>query len=151
MTLFVMWPTFSKIYDKAYKPMADGQINLETAYHEAEAPIRMFMAEQMDGNYEYITLFMSMGNMERPDTLADVPTHVLIPAYILHELTVAFKIGIYLYIPFIIIDMVVASILMSMGMMMLPPVQISMPFKLILFVLVDGWGLLIQSLFNSVL
>ena len=151
MTLFVMWPTFSKIYDKAYKPMADGQINLETAYHEAEAPIRMFMAEQMDGNYEYITLFMSMGNMERPDTLADVPTHVLIPAYILHELTVAFKIGIYLYIPFIIIDMVVASILMSMGMMMLPPVQISMPFKLMLFVLVDGWGLLIQSLFNSVL
>ena len=151
MTLFVMWPTFSKIYDKAYKPMADGQINLETAYHEAEAPIRMFMAEQMDGNYEYITLFMTMGNMERPDTLADVPTHVLIPAYILHELTVAFKIGIYLYIPFIIIDMVVASILMSMGMMMLPPVQISMPFKLMLFVLVDGWGLLIQSLFNSVL
>lgn len=151
MTLFVMWPTFSKIYDKAYKPMADGQINLETAYHEAEAPIRMFMAEQMDGNYEYITLFMSMGNMERPDTLADVPTHVLIPAYILHELSVAFKIGIYLYIPFIIIDMVVASILMSMGMMMLPPVQISMPFKLMLFVLVDGWGLLIQSLFNSVL
>lgn len=151
MTLFVMWPTFAKIYDNAYKPMADGTINLETAYKEAEKPLRIFMAEQMDGDYEYITLFMSMGNMERPDTLADVPTHVLIPAYILHELTVAFKIGIYLYIPFIIIDMVVASILMSMGMMMLPPVQISMPFKLMLFVLVDGWGLLIQSLFNSVL
>ena len=109
------------------------------------------MAEQMDGDYEYITLFMSMAKMERPNTLADVPTHVLIPAYILHELKIAFMIGIYLYIPFIIIDMVVASILMSMGMMMLPPVQISMPFKLILFVLVDGWGLLIQSLFNSVL
>ena len=92
-----------------------------------------------------------MAKMERPNTLADVPTHVLIPAYILHELKIAFMIGIYLYIPFIIIDMVVASILMSMGMMMLPPVQISMPFKLILFVLVDGWGLLIQSLFNSVL
>ena len=151
MTLFVMWPTFSQIYTNAYKPMADGQINLETAYREAEKPVRIFMAEQMDGDYEYITLFMSMAKMERPTTLADVPTHVLIPAYILHELKIAFMIGIYLYIPFIIIDMVVASILMSMGMMMLPPVQISMPFKLILFVLVDGWGLLIQSLFNSVL
>ncbi len=151
MTLFVMWPTFTQIYNNAYKPMADGEINIETAYQEAERPIRIFMAEQMDGDYSYITLFMSMGNMERPNTLADVPTHVLIPAYILHELTIAFKIGIYLYIPFIIIDMVVASILMSMGMMMLPPVQISMPFKLMLFVLVDGWGLLIQSLFNSVL
>ncbi|MCQ2600005.1 MAG: flagellar type III secretion system pore protein FliP [Treponema sp.] len=151
MTLFVMWPTFSQIYTNAYKPMADGQINLETAYREAEKPVRIFMADQMDGDYEYITLFMSMANMERPNTLADVPTHVLIPAYILHELKIAFMIGIYLYIPFIIIDMVVASILMSMGMMMLPPVQISMPFKLILFVLVDGWGLLIQSLFNSVL
>lgn len=151
MTLFVMWPTFSQIYTNAYKPMADGQINLETAYREAEKPVRIFMAEQMDGDYEYITLFMSMAKMERPSTLADVPTHVLIPAYILHELKIAFMIGIYLYIPFIIIDMVVASILMSMGMMMLPPVQISMPFKLILFVLVDGWGLLIQSLFNSVL
>lgn len=151
MTLFVMWPTFSQIYTNAYKPMADGQINLETAYREAEKPVRIFMADQMNGDYEYITLFMSMANMERPNTLADVPTHVLIPAYILHELKIAFMIGIYLYIPFIIIDMVVASILMSMGMMMLPPVQISMPFKLILFVLVDGWGLLIQSLFNSVL
>ena len=89
--------------------------------------------------------------MDKPNDLSDVPTYVLIPAYILHELTVAFKIGIILYIPFIVIDMVVASILMSMGMMMLPPVQISMPFKLMLFVLVDGWGLLTQQLFVSVL
>lgn len=151
MTLFVMWPTFNSIYNKAYKPMADGQIGIEEAYHEAEQPIRIFMAEQMDGDYRYIELFMGMGNMDQPNDLSDVPTYVLIPAYILHELTIAFKIGIYLYIPFIIVDMVVASILMSMGMMMLPPVQISMPFKLMLFVLVDGWGLLIQSLFNSVL
>ena len=92
---------------------------------------------------------MGMSNMDRPETLEDVPTHILIPAYILHELTVAFRIGILLYIPFIIIDMIVASILMSMGMIMLPPVQISMPFKLILFVLVDGWGLLTQQLFVS--
>ena len=94
---------------------------------------------------------MAMANMSQPETPKDVPTYILIPSYILHELTVAFKIGVILYIPFIIIDMVVASILMSMGMMMLPPVQISMPFKLILFVLVDGWGLLTQQLFVSVL
>ena len=94
---------------------------------------------------------MSMAKLDKPNTLADVPTYILVPSYILHELTVAFKIGVILYIPFIIIDMVVASILMAMGMMMLPPVQISMPFKLILFVLVDGWGLLTQQLFNSVI
>ncbi len=94
---------------------------------------------------------MTMAGLERPANASDVPTYVLIPAYILHELTVAFKIGILLYIPFIVIDMVVASILMSMGMMMLPPVQISMPFKLMLFVLVDGWHLLTQQLFVSVL
>jgi flagellar biosynthetic protein FliP len=92
-----------------------------------------------------------MSNLDKPETPSDVPTYILIPAYILHELTVAFKIGVYLYIPFIIIDMVVASILMAMGMMMLPPVQISMPFKLILFVLIDGWGLLTNQLFLSVL
>ena len=92
-----------------------------------------------------------MAKLPKPNNWSDVPTYVLIPSYILHELTVAFKIGVILYIPFIIIDMVVASILMSMGMMMLPPVQISMPFKLMLFVLVDGWGLLTTQLFNSVL
>ena len=151
MTLFVMWPTFNTIYNNAYKPMADGNISIETAFKEAEQPLRIFMAEQMDGNYKYIQLFMGMAKMDQPEDLSDVPTYILIPAYILHELTIAFHIGIYLYIPFIIIDMVVASILMSMGMMMLPPVQISMPFKLVLFVLVDGWGLLVQSLFNSVL
>ncbi len=151
MTLFIMWPTFNSIYQNAYKPMADGKIELAQAYQQAEQPLRIFMAEQMDGNYKYIQLFMGMAKMDQPNDLSDVPTYVLIPAYILHELTIAFWIGIYLYIPFIIIDMVVASILMSMGMMMLPPVQISMPFKLMLFVLVDGWGLLIQSLFNSVL
>ena len=104
----------------------------------------------MGSNTEYISMFMAMGGYERPSTLADVPTHVLVPAYILNELTIAFKIGVILYIPFIVIDMVVASVLMSMGMIMLPPVQISMPFKLMLFVLVDGWGLLTQQLFNSI-
>ena len=151
MTLFAMWPTFTNIYNNSFKPLSDGEIGIEEAYRLAESPARIFMYSQMAGDTSYIATFMNMAKLEKPDTLADVPTHILIPAYILHELTVAFKIGVILYIPFIIIDMVVASILMSMGMMMLPPVQISMPFKLMLFVLVDGWGLLTQQLFNSVL
>lgn len=150
MTLFIMWPTFTDIYNNAYRPMSNGEIGIEDAFAEAEAPLRMFMYRQMGANASYITLFMSIGGLERPETLADVPTYVLVPAYILNELTVAFQIGVLLYIPFIVIDMVVASILMSMGMIMLPPVQISMPFKLMLFVLVDGWGLLTQQLFNSI-
>jgi len=151
LTLFIMWPTFNEIYSKSFKPLSDGQINVEMAFTEAEKPLRLFMYRQMAHDPSNIAMFMSMGKMEKPRTLADVPTRVLIPAYILHELTVAFKIGILLYIPFIIVDMVVASVLMSMGMIMLPPVQISMPFKLILFILVDGWGLLTQQLFNSFL
>ena len=151
LTLFVMWPTFTQIYNNSFKPLSDGQIPIERAFSEAEAPLRIFMYKQMANNTEYISLFMSMGKLEKPETLADVPTYALIPAFILHELTVAFRIGILLYIPFIVIDMVVASILMSMGMIMLPPVQISMPFKLILFILVDGWGLLTQQLFNSII
>jgi flagellar biosynthetic protein FliP len=150
MTIFVMWPTFSTMYEKSFKPLADGTIGIEEAYKEAESPIRVFMYSQMSEDTSYITMFMSMAKLDKPNTLADVPTYILVPAYILHELTVAFKIGVILYIPFIIIDMVVASILMSMGMIMLPPVQISMPFKLMLFVLVDGWGLLTQQLFNSI-
>lgn len=151
MTLFVMWPTFTQMYEKSFKPLSDGTITIEEAVQEVQAPVRLFMYSQMAEDPSYIGTFMVMANLDQPQTLADVPTHVLIPAYILHELTAAFKIGVFLYIPFIIIDMVVASILMSMGMMMLPPVQISMPFKLILFVLVDGWGLLIGQLFLSVM
>ena len=151
MTIFVMWPTFSRIYDNAYKPMSDGTIGIEEAFTLAETPIREFMFVQMEKDTSYISMFMNMAHLEKPDTPADVPTYILIPSYILHELSVAFKIGVLLYIPFIIVDMVVASILMAMGMMMLPPVQISMPFKLMLFVLVDGWGLLTQQLFVSVL
>lgn len=150
MTLFIMWPVFSDIYTNSFKPLSEGQLSVEAAYAEAEAPLRLFMFQQMSGDRTYIRLFMSMGGIGLGETLADVPTYVLVPAYILHELMVAFKIGILLYIPFIVIDMVVASVLMSMGMIMLPPVQISMPFKLMLFVLIDGWGLLTQQLFNSV-
>jgi len=149
LTLFIMWPTFQEVYDKSFKPLSDGKIALEEAYTQAEKPLRIFMYRQMQANPNNIRLFMAMRGLPKPNTLADVPTYVLIPAFILNELTVAFKIGILLFIPFIIIDMVVASVLMSMGMIMLPPVMISMPFKLILFVLVDGWGLLTEQLVRS--
>ena len=149
MTVLIMWPTFSTIYTNSLQPLSAGQINVETAYREAEAPLRIFMYRQMQGRPENIRLFMAMRGMSRPNTLADVPTYILIPAFILSELTVAFKIGILLFIPFIVIDMVVASALMSMGMIMLPPVMISMPFKLILFIMVDGWGMLTEQLVRS--
>jgi flagellar biosynthetic protein FliP len=153
LTLFIMWPTFETIYNNAFRPLADGDISVEAAYREAEAPLRIFMYSQMRNNSsaDNIRLFMAMRGLDRPENLADVPTYVLIPAFILNELTVAFKIGIVLFIPFIVIDMVVASALMSMGMIMLPPVMISMPFKLILFILVDGWGLLTDQIVRSFL
>lgn len=151
MTLFCMWPTFRQIYTDSFQPLSNNEITLTEAIEKAESPIRIFMFRQMGNDKNSIRSFMTMAGLGRPANASDVPTYVLIPAYILHELTVAFKIGILLYIPFIVIDMVVASILMSMGMMMLPPVQISMPFKLMLFVLVDGWHLLTQQLFVSVL
>lgn len=151
MTLFCMWPTFRQIYTDSFQPLSNNEITLTEAIEKAESPIRIFMFRQMGNDKNSIRIFMTMAGLGRPANASDVPTYVLIPAYILHELTVAFKIGILLYIPFIVIDMVVASILMSMGMMMLPPVQISMPFKLMLFVLVDGWHLLTQQLFVSVL
>jgi flagellar biosynthetic protein FliP len=149
LTVFIMWPTFDTIYTNAVRPLADGQISAAEAYREAEEPLRTFMFKQMRTKPQNVELFMSMRGLPRPSSITDVPTYVLIPAFILNELTVAFKIGILLYIPFIVIDMVVASALMSMGMIMLPPVMISMPFKLILFILVDGWGLLTDQLMRS--
>lgn len=149
MTMFIMWPTIDEIYQGAFRPFRDGEIGIETAYEEAIGPMRVFMYRQMREDPESVRLFMRMGGLGRPDNLADVPTRVLLPAFVLHELTVAFKIGILLFIPFIIIDMVVASTLMSMGMIMLPPIMISLPFKLILFVLVDGWNLITQQLVAS--
>jgi flagellar biosynthetic protein FliP len=151
MTIFIMWPTLNTVYTGAIRPLSRGELSVEEAYREAEAPFRIFMYRQMRNHPENIRLFMAMRGLERPNTLADVPTYVLVPAFILNELTVAFRIGIMLFIPFIVIDMVVASALMSMGMIMLPPVMISMPFKLILFILVDGWSLLTDQLVRSFL
>lgn len=149
MTLFIMWPVLTEINDTAYQPFSTGEIGIEEAYSRFESPIRLFMFNQMRNDSSSVALFMRMAEMPKPQTLSDVPTYVLIPSFILHELTVAFKIGILLYIPFIIIDMVVASTLMSMGMIMLPPVMISLPFKLILFILVDGWNLITEQLVAS--
>ena len=149
LTLFIMFPTFNEIYQEAFVPFSEGEIESAELYETASQPIRYFMYRQMAGDSENINLFMNLSGLPKPRTFADVPNYVLIPAFVLHELTVAFRIGIYLYVPFIIIDMVVASVLMSMGMIMLPPVMISMPFKLILFVLVDGWSLLVRQIVVS--
>lgn len=149
LSLFIMWPTLNTVYENSFKPFSDGEIGIEEMYGQAEGPLRVFMYRQMGNDHEMIQLFMRMRGLPKPENFSQVPSYVLIPAYVLHELTVAFKIGILLFIPFIVIDMVVASTLMSMGMIMLPPIMISLPFKIILFVLVDGWGLITQQLIQS--
>jgi flagellar biosynthetic protein FliP len=149
LSLFIMWPTVNTMYENSFKPFAEGEIGIEQMYAQAEGPLRIFMYRQMAKDHEMIQLFMRMRGLAKPKNFSEVPTYVLIPAYVLHELTVAFKIGILLFIPFIVIDMVVASTLMSMGMIMLPPIMISLPFKIILFVLVDGWGMITQQLVQS--
>ncbi len=151
MTFFIMFPTFNEVYEEAFVPLSEGEIGLDEAYENFEGPMRVFMYRQMQGNPDTIRLFMRLADMPRPANLGEVPTHVLVPAFILHEMTVAFQIGILLFVPFIVVDMVVASTLMSMGMIMLPPIMISLPFKLILFVLVDGWTLLTEQLISSFL
>jgi len=149
LTIFIMWPVFDRINADALQPLSRGEIQVSEAYSAAERPLRAFMYAQMADDTDNIRLFMSMRGLPKPNTLADVPTSVLIPAFILNELTRAFEIGILLFIPFIVIDMVVASVLMSMGMIMLPPVMISMPFKIILFVAMDGWDLLTREVIAS--
>ena len=149
LTLFIMWPTLSDVYENGFRPFSDGDISIEEMYDNTVGPLRLFMYRQLDGDHESIGLFMRMRKLPQAENFSQVPTYVLIPAFVLHELTVAFKIGILLFVPFIIIDMVVASTLMSMGMIMLPPIMISLPFKLVLFVLVDGWGLITQQLVAS--
>ncbi|MDA3849817.1 MAG: flagellar type III secretion system pore protein FliP [Spirochaetaceae bacterium] len=149
VSVFIMWPTFDRIYQEAYQPFVAEEIDSQEFYGRAIKPLRFFMYQQVKSSPDNIALFMNMAGLGQPETFADVPSYVLIPAYVLNELTTAFKIGILIYLPFIIIDMIVASILMSMGMIMLPPVMISTPFKLILFVLVDGWSLLLGQLVES--
>ena len=149
LTLFVMWPVFDTIYNESFKPFSEEQIDSQEMYKRAEQPLRLFMYNQLKAHPENIRLFMSMRGLPKPANLSEVPTYVLVPAFALNELTIAFKIGILLFIPFIVIDMIVASALMSMGMVMVPPAMISLPFKLILFVLVDGWNLIVGQLLSS--
>ncbi|NVM23039.1 MAG: flagellar type III secretion system pore protein FliP [Desulfobacterales bacterium] len=147
LTFFIMMPVWRQVNDRAIKPYLDEEMTQVEALKAAMDPVRQFMFRQT--RKKDLALFTGMAKLEKPNTPLDVPTSVLIPAFVVSELKTAFIIGFVLYVPFLIIDMVVASVLLSMGMMMLPPIMISMPFKLILFVLVDGWYLIVGSLVRS--
>jgi len=144
LTFFVMAPVFTQINNQAIQPYMAGEISQQETFQKASEPLRQFMFKQT--KEKDLALFVSMAKIPRPKTSKDVPTSVLIPAFIISELKTAFTMGFLIYIPFLVIDMVIASVLMSMGMMMLPPIMISLPFKLLLFVLVDGWHLIARSL-----
>jgi len=147
LTFFIMMPVWQKINSKALQPYLNEEISQEVALKEAITPIRQFMFRQT--REKDLALMVKMAGREKPNNPADIPTSVLIPAFVISELKTAFIIGFVLYVPFLIIDMVVASVLLSMGMMMLPPILISLPFKLMLFVLVDGWHLIVGSMVKS--
>lgn len=144
LTFFVMAPTINKINETAIQPYMKNQITQQVAMDKALVPARDFMFKQTDE--KELALFVKMGKIEKPKTKKDVPTYVLIPSFILSELKTAFKIGFVIFLPFLVIDIVVASVLVSMGMMFLPPTTIALPFKLILFVMIDGWYLIVKSL-----
>ncbi|MCL6440352.1 MAG: flagellar type III secretion system pore protein FliP [Thermoleophilum sp.] len=147
LTLFVMAPTFSRVKEAAIDPLREQRISQETAIRRGEGPLREFMFRQT--RPETLGMFVRLARIERPRTRADVPTWVLIPAFVISELRTAFQIGFLILLPFLVIDLVVSATLMSMGMIMLPPVFISLPFKVLLFVLVDGWDLITRSLVES--
>jgi flagellar biosynthetic protein FliP len=147
MTFFIIKPVALEIYDKALNPYLEREISYETAFIEAQKPIRKFML--LNTREADIALFVKEADVKKPDTRDDVSLLTLIPAYVISEIKTAFIIGFIIYVPFLVIDMVVASVLLAMGMMMLPPVMISLPFKLMLFVLVDGWHLIAGSMIKS--
>jgi flagellar biosynthesis protein FliP len=147
LTLFVMAPTFKAIKNDAVDPLSKGKISQSQAFKRGEEPLREFMFRQT--RTKDLALFVNLAKLKQPKTRADVPTYALIPAFIISELKTAFQIGFLIFLPFLVIDLVVSSTLMSMGMMMLPPVFISLPFKILLFVLVDGWDLVTRSLVQS--
>ncbi len=144
LTFFVMSPTLSKINETAYQPYMKNLITQQQALDNSLVPLRNFMFKQT--HESELALFVKMAKIEKPKTKEDVPTYVLIPSFVLSELKTAFKIGFVIFLPFLVIDLVVASVLVSMGMMFLPPTTIAMPFKLIMFVMVDGWFLITKSL-----
>ena len=147
LTAIVMAPTFQKSYEDGIKPLMDQQMELPAAFDASAAPVKTFMLSQVD--QDDLALFLRLSKTPRPPTAQDTPLSVVTPAFMISELKRAFEIGFLLFIPFLVIDLVVASVLMSMGMMMLPPVVVSLPFKLIFFVLVDGWRLVAGSLVES--
>ncbi len=147
MTFFVMAPTWGRMNDDALQPYLNGKMSMQQAYDRGIVPLREFMFRQT--REEDLGLFVRMANMGKPASRDDVPTYALVPAFAISELRIGFQIGFILFVPFLVIDLVVSSVLMSMGMMMLPPVLISLPFKILLFILVDGWHLIVGSVLNS--
>jgi flagellar biosynthetic protein FliP len=147
LTFFIMKPALEQIHEEAFLPYISEEITQKQAFDQAMIPIRDFMVKQT--KEEDLGIFMKISRMQKPANIDEVPNSVLIPSFVISELRTAFQIGFVLYIPFLVIDMVIAGVLMSMGMMMLPPVMISLPFKILLFVLVDGWNLLVGSVVNG--
>jgi flagellar biosynthetic protein FliP len=147
LTFFIMMPVWHKINSQALQPYMAEEISQEAALKAAISPIRQFMFKQT--RQKDLSLFVKMSKIKQPKNMADIPTPILIPAFVISELKTAFIIGFVLFVPFLVIDMVVASVLLSMGMMMLPPILVSLPFKLMLFVLVDGWHIIVGSLVKS--
>jgi flagellar biosynthetic protein FliP len=145
--MFVMGPAFQRAYDVGLRPLANNEITAEQAFERSSEPFRGFMLKNV--RQKDLSLFLDMAKEPRPKTPADLSLRILVPAFMISELRRAFEIGFLLFLPFLIIDLVVASVLMSMGMMMMPPVVVSLPFKLIFFVLVDGWSLVAGSLVQS--
>ncbi|QSF31134.1 flagellar type III secretion system pore protein FliP [Priestia megaterium] len=147
LTFFIMAPTFSQVNEQALQPLLKEKITLNQAYKKAAEPMKEFMSAHT--RQKDLALFLEYADIDKPSSVQDIPLTALVPAYASSELKTAFQIGFMIFIPFLIIDMIIASVLMSMGMMMLPPVMISLPFKILLFVLVDGWNLVVKSLLIS--
>lgn len=147
LTFFIMSPTLTQVNKEALQPLLNEKITLEQAYDRASIPFKQFMSKQT--RQRDLDLFLTYTNEKMPEKVEDIPLTALVPAYMISELKTAFQIGFMIFIPFIVIDMIVASVLMAMGMMMLPPVMISLPFKILLFILVDGWYLIVKSLLQS--
>ena len=147
LTFFIMTPVVDQAYNTGIKPYLDEEITKEEAFTNAVEPFKEFMLSQT--REKDLALFVNIAKLDKPDNPDDIPLQVLVPGFVISELRIAFQIAFVLFIPFLVIDMVVASVLMSMGMMMLPPIIVSLPFKILLFVLVDGWYLLVKSLVES--
>ena len=147
MTLFTMYPTWNRVYEDGLSPYLAQDITAEQAWQRTITPVREFLFRYT--RQEELSLMVSMAKLEQPEERENVPTRVLIPAFMLSELKTAFQMGVVIYIPFIVVDMVVSSVLLAMGMMMLPPMMVSLPFKLLLFVMADGWNLVVMSLLKS--